>query len=313
MMEHASASSAEPQAGCARAAGRSASGSTRTPSLLGAWGLPDTPGRAGPVLRRRWSRRWPIGSPYSSRNRHFSSVSVRRNRRTGVDNPTVPRDAGALVLLDVKRGDIGSTAAAYAERVPRSGESAVRRCDHRRARTSGFGSLRPFLDWRATHGGGVFVLAADLEPGGRAGAAGAHGGRTNRRAARDRRDFRRSTQVPSRSGRSGVVIGATSARPGIDRDEHQWPDARARPRRAGRHRRRTCGRSSRGVCGLRAAVVLAGGPRRGPDRRGRCATAAERSLDECRNVLNYPILRIATRRHAVRVDALALPNAAADH
>ncbi|GAA1475608.1 orotidine-5'-phosphate decarboxylase [Nocardioides aestuarii] len=68
------------------------------------------------------------------------------------------RAAGAQVLLDVKRGDIGSTSQAYADAYldPASPLAAD-------AITAspflGFGSLDPMVDTARRHGAGVFVLA----------------------------------------------------------------------------------------------------------------------------------------------------------
>ena len=68
------------------------------------------------------------------------------------------RAAGALVLLDVKRGDIGSTSQAYADAYldPASPLAAD-------AITAspflGFGSLDPMVETARRHGGGLFVLA----------------------------------------------------------------------------------------------------------------------------------------------------------
>ncbi|GAA5153332.1 orotidine-5'-phosphate decarboxylase [Nocardioides marinquilinus] len=68
------------------------------------------------------------------------------------------RAAGALVLLDVKRGDIGSTSQAYAEAYldPASplAADAVTVSPY-----LGVGSLDPFVDAARRHGGGLFVLA----------------------------------------------------------------------------------------------------------------------------------------------------------
>ena len=68
------------------------------------------------------------------------------------------RAAGALVLLDVKRGDIGSTSQAYADAYldPRSplASDAVTVSPY-----LGFGSLQPMVDAARTHGAGLFVLA----------------------------------------------------------------------------------------------------------------------------------------------------------
>lgn len=75
------------------------------------------------------------------------------------------RAAGALVLMDAKRGDIGSTMAAYAATYldPASPlfSDAVTVSPY-----LGFGSLRPALDLAATSGSGVFVLALTSNPEG---------------------------------------------------------------------------------------------------------------------------------------------------
>jgi len=76
------------------------------------------------------------------------------------------RSTGALVLLDVKRGDIGSTAVAYADAYldPASplAADAVTVSPY-----LGLGSLRPFLDAAADATAGVFVLALTSNPEGR--------------------------------------------------------------------------------------------------------------------------------------------------
>jgi orotidine-5'-phosphate decarboxylase len=68
------------------------------------------------------------------------------------------RAAGALVLLDVKRGDIGSTSQAYADAYldPASplGSDAITASPY-----LGFGSLDPMVEAARRHGGGLFVLA----------------------------------------------------------------------------------------------------------------------------------------------------------
>ncbi|MEV4415887.1 orotidine-5'-phosphate decarboxylase [Catellatospora sp. NPDC049609] len=75
------------------------------------------------------------------------------------------RQAGALVLLDVKRGDIGSTAAAYADAY--LNPSRPMYVDAITASPFlGLGSLAPMFDMAAEHGGGVFVLALTSNPEG---------------------------------------------------------------------------------------------------------------------------------------------------
>ncbi len=75
------------------------------------------------------------------------------------------REAGVLVLLDVKRGDIGSTMAAYANAY--LGPASPLRADAITVSPYlGVGSLRPAFDAAAAHGGGVFVLALTSNPEG---------------------------------------------------------------------------------------------------------------------------------------------------
>ena len=73
------------------------------------------------------------------------------------------REAGALVVLDVKRGDIGSTAQAYADAYldPLSpiAVDAITASPF-----LGFGSLEPMLTTARAHGKGVFVLALTSNP-----------------------------------------------------------------------------------------------------------------------------------------------------
>ena len=75
------------------------------------------------------------------------------------------RSAGALVLLDAKRGDIGSTMQGYAEAYLATG--APLQVDALTLSPFlGFGSLRPALDVAAASGAGVFVLALTSNPEG---------------------------------------------------------------------------------------------------------------------------------------------------
>lgn len=75
------------------------------------------------------------------------------------------REAGAVVLLDVKRGDIGSTMAAYASAYL-DPESALSSDAITLSPYLGVGSLRPAFEMAAAHGGGVFVLALTSNPEG---------------------------------------------------------------------------------------------------------------------------------------------------
>ncbi|MGN6128946.1 MAG: orotidine-5'-phosphate decarboxylase [Nocardioidaceae bacterium] len=75
------------------------------------------------------------------------------------------REQGALVLLDVKRGDIGSTAQAYADAYldptsPLAADAITV------SPFLGMGSLAPFVDTARRHDAGVFVLALTSNPEG---------------------------------------------------------------------------------------------------------------------------------------------------
>jgi orotidine-5'-phosphate decarboxylase len=75
------------------------------------------------------------------------------------------RAAGALVILDAKRGDIGSTMAAYAQAyLDRSGPLAADALTV--SPYLGYESLRPALDLAAAQGSGLFVLCLTSNPEG---------------------------------------------------------------------------------------------------------------------------------------------------
>jgi orotidine-5'-phosphate decarboxylase len=75
------------------------------------------------------------------------------------------RAAGALVLLDVKRGDIGSTSQAYADAyLDPSSPLAVDAITA--SPYLGFGSLTPMIDTARRHEAGIFVLALTSNPEG---------------------------------------------------------------------------------------------------------------------------------------------------
>lgn len=114
------------------------------------------------------------------------------------------RESGVLVLADAKRGDIGSTMAAYA--AAWAGDSPLA-CDAVTASPYlGFGSLRPLLDTAAAHGRGVFVLAATSNPEGASVQRATVDGRTVAQAIVD--DVAAENRFAG-TGSVGVVVGAT--------------------------------------------------------------------------------------------------------
>jgi len=114
------------------------------------------------------------------------------------------RDAGVLVLADAKRGDIGSTMAAYA--AAWTGDSPLAADAVTASPYLGFGSLQPLLDSAAAHGRGVFVLAATSNP---------EGASVQRAQAGDRPVAQLIVDEAAAANRAldpgtvGVVVGAT--------------------------------------------------------------------------------------------------------
>jgi orotidine-5'-phosphate decarboxylase len=73
------------------------------------------------------------------------------------------RAAGVLVLLDAKRGDIGSTAGAYAAALAPDAPAPV---DAMTVNPYlGRDTLAPFIDTAEQHGGGIFVVVKTSNPG----------------------------------------------------------------------------------------------------------------------------------------------------
>ncbi|GEP38531.1 orotidine 5'-phosphate decarboxylase [Nocardioides psychrotolerans] len=95
-----------------------------------------------------------VVKPQSAFYERFGSRGIAVLERVVADS----RAAGALVLLDVKRGDIGSTSQAYADAYldPTSplASDAITVSPY-----LGFGSISPMIDTARKHDAGVFVLA----------------------------------------------------------------------------------------------------------------------------------------------------------
>lgn len=117
------------------------------------------------------------------------------------------QSAGVLVLADAKRGDIGSTMAAYAQAWAGAGPLAADAVTA--SPYLGFGSLTPLLDLAAANGRGVFVLAATSNPEG-AGVQRAvvGGGVTVAQSIVDQAAALNRAADPE-PGSVGVVVGAT--------------------------------------------------------------------------------------------------------
>lgn len=136
------------------------------PSLLDRWGLADDLGGLERFTRTvvdALADRVALLKPQSAFFERFGSRGLAVLEQAVAD----ARSAGALVLTDAKRGDIGSTMAAYAAAYLEKGSplfsDAVTVSPY-----LGYGALRPALDLARESGCGVFVLALTSNPEGAA-------------------------------------------------------------------------------------------------------------------------------------------------
>ena len=176
------------------------------PGLLDAWGLTDSPfglAKVAMTAVEALAGSAAVVKPQSAFfERHGSAGIAVLEKVVGAC-----RDVGALVLLDVKRGDIGSTAQAYADAYLRPSSplavDAVTVSPY-----LGMGSLDPFNDTALAHDRGVFVLAMTSNPEGpQFQQAVTPDGRTVAATVLDAVATRNAGQEPM--GSVGVVVGAT--------------------------------------------------------------------------------------------------------
>ena len=135
-------------------------------ALLGSWSLPDSVvglERFALTVVEALAERVAVLKPQSSFFERFGSAGIAVLERTIAE----AREAGALVILDAKRGDIGSTVEAYADAYLDPSSSlfadAVTVSPY-----LGFGALEPFFERAERNGCGVFVLAFTSNPEGAA-------------------------------------------------------------------------------------------------------------------------------------------------
>ncbi|MDT4989297.1 MAG: orotidine-5-phosphate decarboxylase [Micromonosporaceae bacterium] len=183
------------------------------PALLSAWGLPDNPSgleRFSRTVVEALADRLAVAKPQSAFFERFGSLGI-------VILESIIRQltaAGALVLLDVKRGDIGSTAAAYADAYL-DPASSLRVDAITVSPYLGFGALGPILDKATATGAGVFVLALTSNPEGRVVQhARTDDGRTVAQTMID--EVSQVNRGVSPLGDVGVVVGATVGDTGHD-------------------------------------------------------------------------------------------------
>ncbi|MGP5194835.1 orotidine-5'-phosphate decarboxylase [Arthrobacter rhombi] len=173
------------------------------PGLLADWSLPDSAAgveRFALTVVEAMAGQVALVKPQVALFERHGSAGMAALERT----LAACTEAGLLTLADAKRGDIGSTMAAYADAWLRDGSplaaDAVTLSPY-----LGFGSLRPALELAASSGRGVFVLGLTSNP---EGASVQHVGG----AASVARRIVEATAVENEGavlGSTGLVIGAT--------------------------------------------------------------------------------------------------------
>ena len=124
------------------------------------------------------------------------------------------RESGTLVIADAKRGDIGSTMAGYASAWLAPG--APLETDALTVTPYlGVGSLDPAIELAAQHGKGVFVMAANSNPGAAALQTGTIDGKMLSQRMVDECAQYNRTDDPEYIGHVGVVVGATVQTPPV--------------------------------------------------------------------------------------------------
>ncbi|MEA5153532.1 orotidine-5'-phosphate decarboxylase [Raineyella sp.] len=134
------------------------------PAILESWGLPRTVAGLEACARgmvEALGGTVAVFKPQSALFEEYGAAGIAVLEQVLAD----VRAAGALSILDVKRGDIGSTMAGYAraylvEGAPLAADAITL------SPYLGYGSLRPALDLAIEHGRGVYVLARTSNPEG---------------------------------------------------------------------------------------------------------------------------------------------------
>jgi orotidine-5'-phosphate decarboxylase len=173
--------------------------------LLREWGLDDDPAgleRFALAAAEALAPRVAVVKPQSAFYERFGSRGIAVLERL----IATCHDAGALVLLDVKRGDIGSTSQAYADAyLEPSSPLAVDAITA--SPYLGFGSLTPMVETAQKHDAGIFVLALTSNPEGPEVQEARVGGATVADVVLDHLRALNEGAVPL--GSFGAVVGAT--------------------------------------------------------------------------------------------------------
>ncbi|SEM45735.1 orotidine-5'-phosphate decarboxylase [Streptacidiphilus jiangxiensis] len=175
-------------------------------ALLSAWGLGDDAAgleRFSRTVVEALADRVAVLKPQAAFFERFGSRGVAVLEQSVAE----ARAAGALVVMDAKRGDIGSTMAAYSEAF--LAESSPLFSDALTVSPYlGFGSLQPAVDLARKNGCGLFALALTSNPEGASvqRAVGAQG-RTVAQSILDQLAAENAGAQPL--GSFGAVVGAT--------------------------------------------------------------------------------------------------------
>ena len=178
-------------------------------ALLGEWGLPDSAAGIEEFADRvidGASQRVGIIKPQVAFFERHGSAGFAVLERVAVK----ARDAGLLVIMDAKRGDIGSTMDGYFDAW--LGRTAPFVCDALTVSPYlGFDSLLPLMSECAERGKGMIVLSATSNPEGAALQKASTGGTTIAKQIWD--GLGKINQITAGAGESlgsfGAVIGAT--------------------------------------------------------------------------------------------------------
>ena len=192
------------------------------PGLLRAWGLPDDASGLASFARAVTDA---LGGRVAALKPQ--SALFERHGSAGVavleEVVAAGRETGTLVIVDAKRGDIGSTMAAYADAYLRDG-SPLAGDALTVSPYLGFGSIAPAVEAAQATGRGLFVLALTSNPEGASvqHARDSQGMSVAARVADEARALNEREVAASGAelGSVGLVVGATigdaAARTGVD-------------------------------------------------------------------------------------------------
>ena len=183
------------------------------PALLADWGLPDDAyglARFADACVAAFADAAAVIKPQSAFFESYGAAGIAVLERT----VAACRSAGALVVLDVKRGDIGTTMAAYA-RAYLDPDAPLAADAITVSPYLGVGSLQPAFDLAEQSGAGLFVLALTSNPEGpQVQHARADDGRPVAQVVLDDLGARNAGAVPV--GSLGAVVGATIGEVDVD-------------------------------------------------------------------------------------------------